>query len=87
MMDATLFEKKYMDLTYEEADNYCKKLINSIKQVNGEFTQLWHNTSFYQMSSLALHELSLPGLSQHSSFLRGLALHGLYHNTLKYLTE
>jgi hypothetical protein len=57
MMDATLFEKKYMDLTYEEADDYCIKLISNIKQVNGEFMLLWHNTSFYQMNNLTQHGL------------------------------
>jgi hypothetical protein len=57
IMDASLMEKKYMDLTYEEAVEYCNSLINNIKKVNGELTLLWHNTSFYRMDNLQLHGL------------------------------
>jgi hypothetical protein len=57
IMDSTLSEKKYMDLTCEEAQEYCKKLINNIKQVNGELTLLWHNTSFFIRNDSYLHKL------------------------------
>jgi hypothetical protein len=57
IMDSTLKEKKYMNLTCEEAQKYCSKLINNIKQVNGEFMLLWHNTSFSQKDDLYLHRL------------------------------
>jgi hypothetical protein len=57
IMDATLQEKKYMDLTYEESLEYCSNLINNVKQVNGEFVVLWHNTSFFRANNLYLHEL------------------------------
>jgi hypothetical protein len=57
IMDSTLKEKKYMDLTCKEAQDYCNILINNIKKVNGELTLLWHNTSFYQMDDLYLHGL------------------------------
>jgi hypothetical protein len=57
IMDSTLKEKKYMGLTGEEAWKYCSKLINNIKQVNGEFVLLWHNTSFSGMEDLYLHGL------------------------------
>jgi hypothetical protein len=64
MMDSSLKEKKYMDLTYEEAQDYCSMLINNIKKVNGELALLWHNTSFYQMDDLYLHKLYLNILMQ-----------------------
>jgi len=45
IMDGTLEEKKYMNLTAEEAEDYCMKLIQNIRNVNGDLTLLWHNTS------------------------------------------
>ena len=37
---------KYMNLNNDSAFNHVKKLINSVKLVNGVFTLLWHNNSF-----------------------------------------
>lgn len=45
IMDGTLSNKAYMNLTAEKAVNYCKRLIHHIRLVNGELTLLWHNTS------------------------------------------
>jgi len=45
IMDCTLDEQKYMNLSAEEAEEYCQKLINNVRNVNGELTLLWHNTS------------------------------------------
>ena len=45
IMDSTLDELKYMNLTADRAEEYCDRLINNIRNVNGELTLLWHNTS------------------------------------------
>jgi len=46
IMDCTLNDSKYMKLEESEAEEYCFKLMDSIRNVNGELTLLWHNTSF-----------------------------------------
>jgi hypothetical protein len=43
VMDVALSETKYMNLSYNEAFDYCLRLINRIEQVNGELVMLWHN--------------------------------------------
>ena len=45
IMDSTLTEFKYMNLAADRAEEYCNRLINNIRNVNGELTLLWHNTS------------------------------------------
>jgi len=45
IMDSTLNEFKYMNLASDRAEEYCLRLINNIRNVNGELTLLWHNTS------------------------------------------
>ncbi len=45
IMDSSLSEKKYMNLNYTNALCYCKDLIQQVKNVGGELTLLWHNTS------------------------------------------
>ena len=45
IMDGTLNGLKYMNLTIDKAEEYCIKLIDNVKNVNGELTLLWHNTS------------------------------------------
>lgn len=44
IMDGTLFS--YMKLSFNEAWEICKKLIDTIEKYNGVLTVLWHNTSF-----------------------------------------
>ena len=46
LMDGTLVEKEYMGLSPEEGLLYAKELIDRVKDVNGVFTLLWHNSSF-----------------------------------------
>jgi peptidoglycan/xylan/chitin deacetylase (PgdA/CDA1 family) len=46
LMDSTLVEKEYMGLSPEEGLLYAKELIDKVKDVNGVFTLLWHNSSF-----------------------------------------
>lgn len=45
VMDCTLNELKYMNLTADRAEEYCMRLIRNVRNVNGELTLLWHNTS------------------------------------------
>ena len=45
IMDSSLEEKKYMGLTYEEALEYCRVLIDNAHRVGGNVSLLWHNTS------------------------------------------
>jgi len=40
-----LHEPHYMNLTAGSAADYCIQLIQHIRQVNGELTLLWHNTT------------------------------------------
>ena len=46
IMDCTLSEPHYMNLTYKEALSYSQILINKTKQHNGDLCLLWHNTRF-----------------------------------------
>jgi hypothetical protein len=45
IMDGTLSDVKYMNLTSDRAEDYCKRLIQNIRHVTGELTLLWHNTA------------------------------------------
>ena len=45
IMDGTLSDPAYMNLTAFKAEDYCKRLIRHIRQVNGDLTLLWHNTT------------------------------------------
>lgn len=45
VMDNTLHEGKYMNLTLDEAKKYCSELIRQVQKYNGELVLLWHNTS------------------------------------------
>jgi hypothetical protein len=57
IMDCTLSEKKYMNLTADKAEEYCLKLIRNIRNVNGELTLLWHNTSIIENNGDYLRDL------------------------------
>ncbi len=46
IMDCTLSNSNYMNLNYDEALEYSKRLINTVRQHNGEVVLLWHNTIF-----------------------------------------
>lgn len=46
MMDSTLEEKKYMGLTYDEAQALSGNLVEQVSRAGGEAVLLWHNTSF-----------------------------------------
>lgn len=44
IMDCTLDEPKYMGLNENDAYNYCKHIIDTVRQHNGELVLLWHNS-------------------------------------------
>ena len=46
VMDVSM--KKYQNLTSNEAKDLTKSLIDECKKVNGPFSLLWHNSSFYE---------------------------------------
>lgn len=43
IMDCSLSEPAYMNLSFEEALIYCRQIIEQVKRVNGELVLLWHN--------------------------------------------
>ena len=45
IMDGTLDDVRYMNLTAGRAEDYCRRLIQNIRNVSGELTLLWHNTA------------------------------------------
>ncbi len=47
LMDATL--RQYLKLTPEQASQRIHKLIDEVKQVNGTFISLWHNSSLSEI--------------------------------------
>lgn len=47
IMDGTLYEKQYLNLDYENAVLQCRKIIDTIKSVNGDFCFLIHNNNIY----------------------------------------
>lgn len=57
LMDCTLEEKKYMGLDYEEALAYSLSLAEQVKNVGGELTILWHNTSAQENNKSYLRKL------------------------------
>ena len=45
MMDVSLSNAAYMNLSFEEAYRYASKLMSEVRRHNGELVLLWHNTS------------------------------------------
>lgn len=43
IMDGTLYEKQYMNLSYEEAYSACESIIEAVREVNGDLCILIHN--------------------------------------------
>jgi hypothetical protein len=57
LMDVSLSEEKYMNLTFDEALEYAKILINKVKEFNGELVLLWHNSVLTDENSFGHKEL------------------------------
>jgi len=47
VMDVSLQNPRYMNLTPEQGFEKIKELVDKVKKYNGIFTFLWHNSSFY----------------------------------------
>ncbi len=47
VMEGTLQNPRYMNLTPEKGLEKIKQIIDKVYEVNGNFTLLWHNTSFF----------------------------------------
>lgn len=60
IMECSLSEPKYMNLTYKEALSYCQDIIEKVKSVNGELVLLWHNTS------VSNHPLAMQTVNWHN---------------------
>jgi len=63
IMDGTLSNHKYMNLTPEEGYIKTKSFIDKIKKFNGVLTLLWHNSSFYTIQWRQWEKVFLGSLS------------------------
>ncbi|MFV0391538.1 MAG: polysaccharide deacetylase family protein [Paludibacteraceae bacterium] len=45
MMDNTLYDSRYMNLTAAKAFEYAKQITDEVRKHNGDLVLLWHNTS------------------------------------------
>lgn len=43
VMDGTLSDERYMNMSFEQALDYVKKIIDIVKKTNGDLNILWHN--------------------------------------------
>lgn len=57
LMECSLEEKKYMGLNQDEAFTYSMNLVEQVKNVGGELTLLWHNTSAQENTDSYLRKL------------------------------
>ena len=46
IMDTTLSNENYMNLSEDEAFDLCRRLINTVRKYRGDLCLLWHNSSF-----------------------------------------
>ena len=67
IMDGTLSDPAYMNLTAEKAEDYCKRLIHNIRQVNGDLTLLWHNTTVVEGDTGYLRDLYVKLINELSN--------------------
>ncbi|KGF86490.1 polysaccharide deacetylase family protein [Prochlorococcus marinus] len=45
LMESTLFSSNYLNLSYEDSNNFITNIKNECKEVGGNFLFLWHNSS------------------------------------------
>ena len=67
IMDATLL-RDYMQLDFKKAWEFTKGLIDTVEQLNGVITILWHNT-YMQEGNLELYEKILKYCSEKDAWL------------------
>lgn len=72
VMDVTLFNKNYMNLSSEEAFFHCKGIISEVSKFKGIFTVLWHNNSYskykYNYRKIFIERLLSYCISQKTVF-------------------
>ena len=59
VMDCTLSNENYMNLTEDEAYFYCQQLFDKVKLYNGELVLLWHNDN---VETVGYHRALYPKL-------------------------
>lgn len=59
VMDGTLSQANYMNLTEDEAYFFCQRLFDKVRQNNGDLCLLWHNTSITRNPSPVTYHTSL----------------------------
>ena len=65
VMDCTLSNDNYMNLTEDEAYYFCQRLFDKVKQNNGDLCLLWHNSIFAQVGyHKSLYQLILNDLQK-----------------------
>ncbi len=47
IMEVSLFNENYMNLNLKEAEEHVLLLVEKVKKYSGNYTLLWHNSSFY----------------------------------------
>ncbi|HHT22160.1 MAG TPA: hypothetical protein GXZ87_02450 [Bacteroidales bacterium] len=57
MMDSTLSDIRYMNLNKDDAFAFSKKLIDTVREFNGDLVLLWHNTSVEKENGMYHREL------------------------------
>lgn len=64
IMDATLSSEQYMNLTEDEAYYTCQRVLDAVKQNNGELCLLWHNSNFYNTYHVNLYQQIIDYISE-----------------------
>lgn len=57
IMDSTLSDVRYMNLSADSAFSFSKKMIDEVKKHNGELVLLWHNTAVEKNNGLYHRDL------------------------------
>jgi len=56
VMEGSLFGENYMNLSHEEAFAHAKMLKDQCRKYGGDFTLLWHNSSFQSERDWEVYE-------------------------------
>lgn len=55
-MEGTLLRQDYMNMLYEEAFDHAKMLKDNGRKYGGDFTLLWHSSSFQSERDRKVYE-------------------------------
>ena len=61
VMEGSVLGEQYMNLNDQEALSYMLKLKKRCQQFQGDFTLLWHNSSFTEPQYWDIYSLIIPG--------------------------